>query len=163
INCVTNPSYTNKTTTTRYESANFPLDLSDCLQDASVWEAMEIRFLENDTCTVLRPKLCTSASTGEDRSQKTSLLDTKRTELVTKNGDLTKVKGQIRRQTVCVEKVHVKNLLNTKREKCGNLSSSRLSEYRPPNVYSAMDTCTNAEVKMGYRAGGEYRSEEYFT
>ncbi|BFZ00487.1 hypothetical protein BsWGS_03526 [Bradybaena similaris] len=108
-----------------------PLDVTDCLKNANDWEAMEIRILDKDTCTVLRP--------GVPNSQRSDKVIVHPSLYHTDHS----IKGSIRsnqnksreasvlKQTVCVEKVHVRNLLHTKREKCGNLGSSRSSEYMP--------------------------------
>ncbi|KAK0066493.1 hypothetical protein Bpfe_003925 [Biomphalaria pfeifferi] len=133
----------------RHVPTDVPVDLSDYLQDTSVWEAMEIRFLDKGKCTVLRPNLSSLVSSADvSETTNSTLKSADHASVVYPGAHLLDSPLPIRRQKVCVEKVHVKNLLNTKREKCGNLSSSRLSEYMPLNADVAKEMFEDVEANI---------------
>ena len=107
------------------------------------WEAVEIRYMERDKCVTLKSTSGSedvgdatptskasprAVSTGTSVSPKDSAgtsVDKDRQQRI--HGE----ESDVKKQTVVVEKLHVRNLLNTIREQCGDLSTSRLSEYRP--------------------------------
>ncbi|GFR71112.1 hypothetical protein ElyMa_003803700 [Elysia marginata] len=106
------------------------------------WEAVEIRYIDRDNRT--RLKAAGSDDGGEvEQNRMSPRPPAAVASLAADDHCETEVGGkqqepEVKKQTVVVEKLHVRNLLNTIREQCGDLNTSRLSEYRParPNSIS---------------------------
>lgn len=108
---------------------------SSLLQNIRKWEAVEIRYVERDNCAPQdgdRNEIgCNNVK--DKASQRPSPVDNfacggdQLRDLSKENPE----DKEVKKQTVVVEKLHVRNLLNMIRQQCGDLSTSRLSEYRP--------------------------------
>ncbi|RUS73165.1 hypothetical protein EGW08_019074 [Elysia chlorotica] len=131
-------SYIDTSTSGRSVISKSPLVESPCFSSNSLlkypckWEAVEIRYVERDGCSRLQPTSeSESASFTSQSNPAVPMFNAKESPSAAAMRKKQAEQPEVKKQTVVVEKLHVRNLLNTIREQCGDLSTSRLSEYRP--------------------------------